>query len=376
MARIVEPPLPEPRYTYGGDEFLFCEIDEAMSFHANFKALAVCHALRERSLPGIVEVAPANASYLVRLDPDRIRSDDLLRELRKIYDEVGAESSFRTRLVDVPTFYDDPWTRECLMNFRDRHQNPEGTDLEYVARINGMTTGEFVAAHHSSPYYVSMVGFVPGTPWCFQMVPRETTIQVPKYIRPRTDTPERALAHGGSFVAIYPVRGPGGYQLFARIAPPIFEPTQTLPDFQDVFVFPRHGDIFKFRPIDHEEYDAIRAQVEEGTFLHGLFLLALGAVVGPELLPRVEASSEFEPEPEPDPKSLEELLRGEHTPATRPLDGRTDVPRAANGQIWRDAQHAHGFTGKREPTGDENCIRARLERLGERFTHAKAAGGG
>ena len=51
MARIVEPPLPEARYTYGGDEFIFCEIAEGMTFGANFKALAICQELGRRKLP-------------------------------------------------------------------------------------------------------------------------------------------------------------------------------------------------------------------------------------------------------------------------------------------------------------------------------------
>lgn len=268
MAKIVEPPLPEPRYTYGGDEFFFCEIDEAMSFHANFKALAICQELGRRNVEGIVEVCPANASYLVRLDPDVIHPDALLAQLKEISASVDTEHlRFASRVIDVPAYYDDPWTREVLMKFRDRHQNPEGTDLEYVARINGFATEqEFIEAHHGAPYYVSMVGFVPGLPWCYQMMPRERMLEVPKYLRPRTDTPALALSHGGAFAAIYPVRGPGGYQLFAICPVPIFDPKEELPDFQDSFVFFRAGDILKFRPIDREEYDAIRAEVEAKTY--------------------------------------------------------------------------------------------------------------
>lgn len=267
-AKIVEPPLPEPRYTYGGDEFLFCEIDEAMSFHANFKALAICRELERRKVAGVVEIAQANASYLVRIDPDVVAPDRLLADLKEIYDHVDTDSlHLRTRVIDVPAYYNDPWTREVLMRFRDRHQNPDGTDLEYVARINGFASEEeFIAAHHGAPYYVSMVGFVPGLPWCFQMVPRERMLEVPKYIRPRTDTPALALSHGGAFAALYPVRGPGGYQLFAICPVPIFDPKQELPDFTDSFAIFRAGDILKFRPIEREEYDAIRVEVEAKTY--------------------------------------------------------------------------------------------------------------
>ena len=268
MAKIVEPPLPPPRFTYGGDEFVFCEVDEAMSFRANFKVLAVCRELASRKLEGIVEICPANASYLVRLDPDVIHPDALLAQLKEIDASVDAEHlDFPTRVIDVPAYYDDPWTREVLMKFRDQHQNPTGTDLEYVTRVNGFASEqEFIEAHHGAPYYVSMVGFVPGLPWCFQMVPREKMLEVPKYLRPRTDTPALALSHGGAFAAIYPVRGPGGYQMFGICPVPIFDPKEELPDFQDSFVIFRAGDIVKLRPIDREEYDAIRAEVEAKTY--------------------------------------------------------------------------------------------------------------
>ena len=33
-------------------------------------------------------------------------------------------------------FYNDPWTRETLMRFRERHQEPTSTDIEYATRIN------------------------------------------------------------------------------------------------------------------------------------------------------------------------------------------------------------------------------------------------
>lgn len=269
MARIEEQQLGPARYDLGGDEFVFVELDREMSFAANFKGLAITERLATRELPGIVDICPANASYLIRFDPDELAPGDLVAELRAVERELGdaTEHHFATRVVDVPVLYEDPWTHEALMRFRDRHQDPEGTDLEYSARVNGYATkDEFIAAHHGSPYFVSMVGFVPGLPWCFQMVPRERQIEVPKYVRPRTYTPERAVGHGGAFAVIYPVTGAGGYQLYGIAPAPIFDLSQSLGDFADSIVFPRAADIFKYRPIDRDEFDRVRGEVEAGTF--------------------------------------------------------------------------------------------------------------
>ncbi|MEB3101784.1 5-oxoprolinase subunit B family protein [Ferviditalea candida] len=259
----------EPRYSYGGDEFIFVEMDEAMSLDANFRAMSITRTLKEKEIPGIMDICPSNASYMVRFIPEEIHPDKLIGELKQIEKSIQSLNDFEihARIVDVPILFDDPWTHEALMRFRDRHQDPNSTDLEYAARINGFKSKQdLIQAISDSPFLVSMVGFVPGLPWCYQMVPREQQIEVPKYVRPRTYTPERAFGFGGAFAAIYPVQGAGGYQLFGVAAAPIYQKEQTLPDFRDSLVFPKQGDIFRFRSISMDEFEAVRTKVENGTF--------------------------------------------------------------------------------------------------------------
>ena len=158
--RIEPVELPEARYTLGGDEFVFVELDQAMSFQANFKAMAVCTELRRRSLPGVTEICPGNASYLVRLDPDTLHPHDLIAELRAIDSSAGSTGyTFGTRVVDVPVLLEDPWTRETMERFSERRQDPTLTDVEFAARPNGFPTKDaFLQALVGSPYFVSMVG--------------------------------------------------------------------------------------------------------------------------------------------------------------------------------------------------------------------------
>ncbi|HDR9041603.1 TPA: allophanate hydrolase subunit 1 [Burkholderia vietnamiensis] len=256
------------RYTFGGDEFVFVEISESMSLDAFFKGTAITRELQRRAVPGITEICPANASYQVRYDPDVIEPDALVALLRMIETEAGdAPLELDTRIVEVPVLYNDPWTHETMMRFRERHQDPASTDLEYAARINGKRdVDEFIAAHAGSPWFVSMVGFVAGLPFMYQMVERARQLEVPKYLRPRTDTPKLTVGHGGCFGCIYSVRGAGGYQMFGVTPAPIFDPAQRLDYLHDFMVFFRPGDIVKFQPIDRDAYDAAVAAVDAGTF--------------------------------------------------------------------------------------------------------------
>ena len=256
------------RYTFGGDEHLFVEVDEAMSLEAFFISLAITNAVRDANIPGVTEICPANASFQIKFNPDTIHPEKLLGLIKEMEDDAEqAESRLDTRIIEVPVYYQDPWTHETVMRFRERHQDPASTDIEYAAQINGYAdVTAFVEAHSGAPWFVSMVGFVSGLPFLYQMVDRPRQIEVPKYLRPRTDTPKLTVGYGGCFSCIYSVRGAGGYQMFGITPMPIYDPTQQVSYLKDFMVFFRPGDIVKWKPIQRDGYDAILADVEAGRF--------------------------------------------------------------------------------------------------------------
>jgi urea carboxylase len=256
------------RYTFGGDEHLFVECSDEMSLDAFFNSMSMTSGIRQAGIKGITEICPANASFQIKFDPDVIHPNDILKEVQAIeLAAAKAEPVISTRIVEIPVFYNDPWTHETLMRFRERHQDPAGTDLDYAARINNYgSVDDFIKAHAGSPWFVSMVGFVSGLPFMYQMVERQRQIEVPKYLRPRTDTPRLTIGHGGCFGCIYSVRGAGGYQMFGITPMPIYDPTQTTSYLKDFMVFFRPGDIVKFKPVDRDGYDQAVEDVDKGRF--------------------------------------------------------------------------------------------------------------
>ncbi len=257
------------RYSYGGDEHIFVEVDEAMSLEAFFKGLSMTNAVRDSRIRGVTEICPANASFQIKFDPDKIAPAELLSELKSLESAAArAEPVIKTRIIEIPVYYNDPWTHETLMRFRERHQDPESTDIAYAARINNLDGIDgFIKAHSSAPWFVSMVGFVAGLPFLYQMVEKQRQIQVPKYLRPRTDTPKLTVGHGGCFGCIYSVRGAGGYQMFGITPMPIYDPAQTISYLRDFMCLFKPGDIVKWKPIRREEYDATVADVDAGRFV-------------------------------------------------------------------------------------------------------------
>ncbi|MBB3936952.1 5-oxoprolinase subunit B family protein [Aureimonas phyllosphaerae] len=256
------------RFSFGGDEHIFGEVSEEMSLASFFTGLSMTKAVRDANIPGVTEICPANASFQIRFDPDKISPQDLLKELQS-FEAAAAQSdeTLETRIIELPVYFQDPWTHETGQRFRERHQDPSSTDLEYSARINGYATvEEFIAAYSGQPWFVSMVGFVAGLPWLYQMVERQRQIEAPKYLRPRTDTPKLTIGHGGCFAAIYSVRGAGGYQMYGVTPAPIYDPTRQVNYLRDEMCLFKPGDIVKFKAIDRAEYDATLEAIEANTF--------------------------------------------------------------------------------------------------------------
>jgi urea carboxylase len=226
------------------------------------------NAVKAASIKGVTEICPANASFQIKFDPDQIKPGDLMRELQSMEGAASkSDATLKTRIIEIPVLYQDPWTHETLMRFRERHQNPNATDLEYAAEVNGMGTVEdFIQSHSSQPWFVSMVGFVAGLPFLYQMVERKRQLQVPKYLRPRTDTPKLTVGHGGCFACIYSVRGAGGYQMFGVTPMPIYDPAQKVNYLTDEMCLFKPGDIVKWKPVTRDQYDAAIEAVEENRF--------------------------------------------------------------------------------------------------------------
>lgn len=257
------------RYTYGGEEFILVEFAEEMGLETNLRVQSIAAAVERTAVTGVIDVCPANVSCLVRFDPDVITGDDVIDFLKRTERDVLAHdlAPFKTRIVDIPVLFNDPWTHEVAMKFRDRVQDPTLTDIEYLATVNGLASSEaFVAALTDTPCIVSMTGFVPGVVWSYKLAARDRQLEGPKYLRPRTETPDRAFALGGAYPAIYPAPSAGGYPIFGRAAAPVYDPDGRLPDFRDTSTLVRIGDIYNYRPVDRAAYDEVGREVAAGTF--------------------------------------------------------------------------------------------------------------
>ena len=258
----------QPKYSPGGDRYMLIEFGDEMNLDLNFMGQGLMVALEENPVAGVIETAPCFATMLVHYDPEIISYDDLKREVSTMIGSLGGSDDIEmdSRLFYFQTLYLDPWSAECINDYREKINPDKEQDPEFITRVNGLEdVAQFVRVHSGTEYWAASLGFWPGLPFMMPLDPR-CRLTVPKYNPPRTWTPQGTLGMGGMSSSIYPVATPGGYQLFGRTPVPIWDRDKRFEEFEGELCIFRPGDRLKYVPCTMEEYEESDRKVQDGTY--------------------------------------------------------------------------------------------------------------
>ena len=242
-----------------GDTALNLEFGDETSIPLNFRILGMDAAIHQSPPKGIIETNPQVRALGIVYDPLSVSRSYLIGALSEFIEAGSEVDKLASRRLTIPALYDDPWSSECAEAFGVRN------NMDFIAEFNDMTVAQVIEAHAGCDYWVTGVGFVPGAFMSYAMDPK-LRIGAPLYRTPRTWTHSRLLNFGGTTSTIYPMRVPGGGQLFGRTPLNIFEPEQKNAAFRDSPVLAKAGDRHRYIAIMRDEYDDIRAQVETGAY--------------------------------------------------------------------------------------------------------------
>lgn len=184
------------------------------------------HALEagiaEARLEGILEMTPGIRSLLLRFDWRRFSAADVVARLRPLLHAVFdvTESRVESRIVRLPLSWDDPACRKAVDRYT-RSVRPDAPwcpdNIEFIRRINGLADRQAVKdIVLGADYLVMGLGDVYlGAPVATPIDPRHRLVTT-KYNPARTWTAENSVGIGGSYLCIYGMEGPGGYQFVGR----------------------------------------------------------------------------------------------------------------------------------------------------------------
>ena len=272
---------PKVVYRSAGDTYVLVEYgDMALDLNMTFRVYDLDKALKDIGLKGLNETAPGVRSLLVNYNNLELHLHDLLHRLKEIEATLPplGKAEVSSRIIHLPIAYRERWTKEAVEKYMNsvRSEAPYLPDnVEFVARCNDLKKAEDVITYHTSTkHMVLALGDVYlGAPCAVALDPRRRLV-VPKYNPARIWTPAGAVGMGGSYVCIYAMESPGGYQLIGRTLP-IWNTYQTAPSFKEAPWFLRPFDRIQFKEVTETEIEELREnmlsgdyepEIEEGVF--------------------------------------------------------------------------------------------------------------
>jgi urea carboxylase len=139
------------------------------------------------------------------------------------------------------------------------------SNIEFIRRINGLdSVDEVKRIVFEASYVVMGLGDVYlGAPVATPLDPRHRLVTT-KYNPARTWTAENSVGIGGSYLCVYGMEGPGGYQFVGRTLQ-MWNPWRTTTEFTQPWLL-RFFDQIKFYEVSADELKQIRRDFPKGQY--------------------------------------------------------------------------------------------------------------
>ncbi len=266
---------PRVQYRMAGERYLLVEygpleLDLNLRFHVHSLEQWLLKHKQSGQLKGLTDTIPGVRTLLIQYEPRTLPLPELMRVLDAAEHERAPidDMTLRSRVFRLPMAFRDQWNRAAIERYRAtvRATAPYLPDnVDFMARNNGLAgAADVERIVFDASYMVLGLGDVYlGAPCAVPVDPRHRLV-VPKYNPARTFTPEGAVGIGGTYMCIYPMESPGGYQLIGRTLPiwntrgnlGAFSPAK--PWLLDMF------DQVRFQKVSDQELEAQRAAFSRG----------------------------------------------------------------------------------------------------------------
>ena len=213
-----------------GDRGLLLEFGDEISHEVNEKVRRMALAIQAEPTEGIVETVPTYRSLLILYDPLIISIDGLKKRLERAEKGLQQIPFPEPKLTRIPVAYGGTY----------------GPDLEGVANYHRISPEEVIKLHCSKPYFIYMIGFMPGYPYMGEL---PEALITPRLKTPRLSVPAGSVAIAQRQTGIYSMESPGGWQILGRTPVRLFNPEREPPALL------RMGDLVQFFPISEKEFN-------------------------------------------------------------------------------------------------------------------------
>lgn len=180
--------------------------------------------LLEENPIGLEETAPGVRSLQIRYNPIKLPLPDLLNIIKSIDINLPKLEDYklRTKVFKLPMAWNTSGVTSALEKYMKSFR-PEApylpSNINFIGANNGVTVDDVHSKVYSASYMCLGLGDVYLGACCAVPVDPRHRLVVPKFNPARTYTEEGTVGLGGSYMCIYPMDSPGGYQLVGRTLP-------------------------------------------------------------------------------------------------------------------------------------------------------------
>ncbi|MCY0966787.1 urea carboxylase [Parathalassolituus penaei] len=259
-------------YRAAGDHFLLVEYGAMeLDLRLRFRAHALMQWLQQHPLAGIRELTPGIRSLQVHYNSQQLPVQQLIAYLQQAERTLSNqldELSVPSRIVHIPLSWDDEACRLAIQKYDQsvRKNAPWApSNLEFIRRINGLDSIDAVKKIvFDASYLVMGLGDVYlGAPVATPVDPRHRLVTT-KYNPARTWTAENSVGIGGSYLCVYGMEGPGGYQFVGRTLQ-MWNRYRRTHEFSQPYLL-RFFDQIRFYEVSQNELMQIRRDFPQGRY--------------------------------------------------------------------------------------------------------------
>lgn len=217
---------PRMEIRLAGDSYVLMEYGlMVLDLNLRFRVHFMEEVLLRMNIAGLEETAPGVRSLQLRYNPLVLPLSTLLEVVTKADDELQdiSQRSIPTRILHLPMCFDYSGVQEAIEKYMKSvrpHAPYLPSNIEYIHKNNGLCGVSDVRERVFSASYMCIgLGDVYLGASCAVPINPLHRLVTSKYNPARTYTQEGTVGLGGSYMCIYPMNSPGGYQLIGRTLP-------------------------------------------------------------------------------------------------------------------------------------------------------------
>jgi urea carboxylase len=258
-------------YRPSGDKYLLVEFGSLMlDIELRFRVHALMLCLQKDKPDAVMELTPGIRSLQIHYDSQSLSIDKLIAIVDKAIASIKNIDDLEVpaRVVHLPLSWDDNACRQAIDKYmqsvrKDAPWCP--SNIEFIRRINGLESIQQVKdIVFNASYLVMGLGDVYlGAPVATPLDPRHRLVTT-KYNPARTWTAENSVGIGGSYMCVYGMEGPGGYQFVGRTLQ-MWNRYHKTKEFKQPWLL-KFFDQIKFYPVSAQELINIREDFPKGRY--------------------------------------------------------------------------------------------------------------